>query len=185
MIRAMQQIRVLSDNCPACHQRGVVRTASAVRVSEDQWLYGGSFKSIQASISQGRHGYMPPYGDVLGPEQRDSLAMYVLSLSGYQSDSARVLQGNALFHSHEAACYYCHGNDGRGRQDIGSSNLTDASWLWAGVPVQPDLTGKVKAISLVINEGLSRGVMPAWQGRLTARQIKVLTYYVHEQGGGQ
>jgi len=44
---------------------------------------------------------------------------------------------------------------------------------------------QVSAIRGVIANGLNKGVMPAWAGRLSPEQIKVLTVYVHELGGGQ
>jgi len=32
---------------------------------------------------------------------------------------------------------------------------------------------------------LNKGVMPSWKDRLSAEQIKLLTVYVHELGGGK
>ena len=90
-----------------------------------------------------------------------------------------------LFHSETAACYYCHGDDARGRKVIGAPNLTDSIWLWADVPGTQSDEGKVGAIRGVIANGLNKGVMPAWADRLSPEQIKVLTVYVHELGGGQ
>jgi len=90
-----------------------------------------------------------------------------------------------LFHSETAACFYCHGGDGKGRKDIGAPNLSDNIWLWANVPETDAAGGKVAAIRNVIANGLNKGVMPAWAGRLSPEQIKVLTVYVHELGGGQ
>jgi cytochrome c oxidase cbb3-type subunit 3 len=76
-------------------------------------------------------------------------------------------------------------SDLKGRQDIGSANLTDKVWLWADVPGAADSAGKIAAIKKVINGGLSKGVMPSWEGRLTPAQIKLLAVYVHELGGGK
>jgi len=53
------------------------------------------------------------------------------------------------------------------------------------VPAAEGAEGKVAAIRGVIGNGLNKGVMPAWAGRLSPEQIKVLTVYVHELGGGQ
>ena len=107
------------------------------------------------------------------------------SLSGIGHDAAKAAAGNTLFHSETAACYYCHGADAKGRQVIGSANLTDNIWLWANVPAADSAEGKVAAIRGVITSGLNKGVMPPWAGRLSPEQIKVLTVYVHELGGGQ
>ena len=48
--------------------------------------------------------------------------------------AAKAAEGNQLFHSETAACYYCHGADAKGKQAIGAPNLTDKIWLWANVP---------------------------------------------------
>ena len=68
---------------------------------------------------------------------------------------------------------------------VGSANLTDKVWLWADVPGAQDDAGKLAAVKRVIGNGLDRGVMPAWDGRLKPEQIKLLTVYVHELGGGK
>jgi len=175
-----------SDNCAACHQSGGSgKVGFFPNLSDDDWIYGGSYDKINETIRQGRKGYMPPFGESLSSVQIEALAHYVLSLSGNRVDAAKAEQGKSLFHSHEAACYYCHGDDAKGRQDIGSANLTDKVWLWADVPGAPDDAARVAAVKRVITGGLNKGVMPAWEGRLKPEQIKLLTVYVHELGGGK
>ncbi|HNQ04937.1 MAG TPA: cytochrome-c oxidase, cbb3-type subunit III [Thiobacillaceae bacterium] len=175
-----------ADNCAACHQSGGGgKLGFFPNLTDDDWLYGGTFDKIHETISRGRHGYMPPFAEALSAEQIDALAHYVLSLSGFNMDAAKAAKGNALFHSHTAACFYCHGDDARGRQDIGSANLADKVWLWADVPGAGDDAGRLAAVRQVIRGGLNRGVMPAWEGRLKPEQIKLLTIYVHELGGGR
>ena len=177
---------LFSDNCAPCHQAGGQGVVGFFpNLTDDDWLYGGSYDKIHETITGGRHGYMPTFGEVLTPEQIDDLASYVASLSGIGHDAAKAAAGNTLFHSETAACYYCHGVDAKGRKEIGSANLTDNIWLWANVPGAEGAEGKVAAIRSVITSGLNKGVMPAWGGRLSPEQIKVLTVYVHELGGGQ
>jgi len=154
-------------------------------LTDDDWLYGGSFEKIHETLVGGRRGYMPTFGEVLSGEQVDQLAHYVASLSSIGHDAGKAAAGNVLFHSETAACFYCHGADAKGRKDIGAPNLTDSIWLWAAVPAVQGEAGKVAAIRGVIANGLNKGVMPAWAGRLSPEQIKVLTVYVHELGGGQ
>jgi cytochrome c oxidase cbb3-type subunit 3 len=122
---------------------------------------------------------------VLSAGQIDQLVHYVAKLSGIPHDAAEASAGDTLFHSETAACYYCHGVDAKGRKEIGAPNLTDGIWLWANVPAATGEAGKLAAIRNVIANGLNKGVMPAWAGRLSPEQIKVLTVYVHELGGGQ
>ncbi len=177
---------VFADNCAACHQSGGGgKVGFFPNLTDDDWLYGGSFEKIHETISKGRQGYMPPFAEALKAEQIDELAHYVLSLSGNTVDGAKAAKGDQLFHSHTAACFYCHGDDAKGRKDIGSVNLTDQVWLWADVPGAKDDAAKVARVRQVISSGLNKGVMPAWEGRLKPEQIKLLTVYVHELGGGQ
>lgn len=176
---------VFSDNCAACHQSGGQgKIGFFPNLTDDNWIFGGSFDEINESITKGRRGYMPPYGEALSAAEIEQLANYVATLSGLKGDAAKAAKGKELFHSHAAACYYCHNDDAKGRKDIGSANLTDKVWLWANVPGAGDDAAKVAEIRKVIASGLDKGVMPAWAGRLSQQQIKLLTLYVHELGGG-
>lgn len=177
---------VFSENCAACHQsggQGVIGLAP--NLTDDNWIYGAGFDKINETITKGRNGYMPPYAEALAGEQIDQLANYVLSLSGEPADAAKAGKGKELFHSNTAACFYCHGDNAKGRTDLGSANLTDKIWLWADVPGAADQAGKVAAVKQVIMDGMDKGVMPAWEGRLSPEQIKLLSVYVHQLGGGK
>lgn len=177
---------LFADNCAACHQAGGQgKIGFYPNLTDDDWLYGGTFAAINETLTKGRRGYMPPFGEALPAADIDALAHYVLSLSGHAVDADKAARGNRLFHSHQAACYYCHGDDAKGRQDMGAPNLTDQVWLWADVPGARDDAARINAVRQVITRGLDRGVMPAWEGRLSPEQIKLLTVYVHQLGGGQ
>lgn len=178
--------QLFSDNCAACHQQGGEgKTGFAPNLTDDDWLYGGHYANIQQTIIHGRHGYMPPFAEVLNDAQITQLADYVLSLSGTPVNQQSAKAGDALFHSDTAACYYCHSDNATGRQELGSANLTDSIWLWADVPGTGAIAQKQAAIKNVISQGLNKGVMPAWKDRLSAEQMKLLTVYVHELGGGK
>lgn len=175
---------LFNDNCAACHQvGGGGKLGFSANLTDDDWLYGGTYDKIHETLMNGRRGYMPAFGEVLAPAQIDDLANYVASLSGIAHDAAKAKAGNLLFHSETAACFYCHGADAHGRKEIGAPNLTDKIWLWA--QTSPDTPTSVASIRGVITGGLAKGNMPVWAGRLTPEQIKVLTVYVHELGGGQ
>lgn len=177
---------LFAENCAACHQAGGQGVIGFFpNLTDDDWLYGGSYEKVHETLMGGRRGYMPAFGEVLNGERIDQLANYVASLSGIEHDAAKAGAGDMLFHSETAACFYCHTAGATGRQDIGAPNLTDNIWLWADVPAAGTAEGKVAAIRSVINNGLNKGVMPVWSGRLSPEQIKVLTVYVHELGGGQ
>ncbi len=177
---------LFAENCAACHQSGGQGVIGFFpNLTDDDWLYGGSFDTIHQTLSNGRRGYMPAFSEVLSGGQIDQLANYVAQLSGIGHDASKAAAGDVLFHSETAACFYCHGGDAKGRKDMGAPNLTDSIWMWANVPAAQGDAGKVAAIRGVVANGLNKGVMPAWAGRLSPEQIKVLTVYVHELGGGQ
>jgi cytochrome c oxidase cbb3-type subunit 3 len=176
---------LFTDNCAPCHQQGGQGLVGAYpNLTDDDWLYGGNYESIQETITNGRRGYMPTFSEVLNAQQIDALANYVASLSGIGHDVAKAGEGEQLFHSETAACYYCHGPDGKGKQTIGAPNLTDKIWLWANVPAAENDAAKLAAIRQIIYSGQSKGVMPVWGERLAPEQIKVLTVYVHDVLGG-
>ena len=176
---------LFSENCAACHQAGGQgKVGFSPNLADDSWIYGGSYEKIQETISGGRHGFMPAFKEVLSTEQITQLASYVLTLAGEPADAKAATAGDALFHSDTAACFYCHGADGKGREVLGSANLTDKIWLWANVPGHKDAAGKQEEVRKVISGGLNRGVMPNWDTRLKPDQIKLLTVYVHDSLGG-
>ncbi|HUW51160.1 MAG TPA: cytochrome-c oxidase, cbb3-type subunit III [Sulfuricella sp.] len=176
---------LFSDNCAACHMSGGQgKRGFAPSLVDDDWIYGGTYDKIQTTITGGRHGIMPAKGGAdLNGGEIDSLANYVLSLSGNVMDAAKVKAGDELFHG-KGLCFSCHGADGKGNKDIGSANLTDKIWLWADVKEGGPADKNVAAVKAVITSGLNKGVMPTWGGRLSANQIKLLTVYVHDVLGG-
>lgn len=174
---------LFSENCAACHQTGGQgKVGYFPALTDDDWIYGGTFERIHETISHGRSGYMPPFKEALSAPQINQLATYVLSLSGKAPVNADARAGEALFKSEDAACYYCHTVTGKGRQDLGAANLTDQIWLWADVQNGAEPQENLAAVRQVIAEGLNRGVMPAWNTRLDESQIKLLTLYVRQLG---
>ena len=53
----------------------------APNLTDKFWLYGGSRKVIEQTISYGRNGVMPAWGDILGEDKVMLLSGYVYSLS--------------------------------------------------------------------------------------------------------
>ena len=72
-------------------------------------------------------------------------------------------------------CASCHGEEGKGNQELGAPDLTDGVWLFGNTRT---------AILDVITNGKA-GVMPAWEDRLDPVTVKSLAVYVHTLGGGQ
>jgi len=176
---------LFANNCAACHQSGGGgKIGFSPNLTDDYWQYGGKYEQISTTITGGRRGYMPPFKEVLNDEQITQLANYVLSMSGEPHDEVSAAAGNVLFHSETAACYYCHGAEGKGKELMGSANLTDKIWLWVNIPADKDAITKLNDIKGVIYGGLAKGVMPNWNQRLSPEQIKLLTVYVHDGLGG-
>ena len=74
---------VFETNCAACH--GVDGKGNplvgAPNLTDDVWLYGGDQASLQQTLTAGRNGQMPAFGDRLGPERVRLLAAYAIHLS--------------------------------------------------------------------------------------------------------
>jgi cytochrome c oxidase cbb3-type subunit 3 len=170
------------DNCAPCHGRGAQGFKGYPNLNDDDWIWGGTLDAIYLTLQHGiraandetRQSAMPRYGldGVLTKEQISDTADYVLSLSGLNHEAAAAERGKAIFAEN---CAACHGEDGKGNQELGAPNLTDAIWLY----------GSAKADIVKSIETGRGGVMPAWAGRLDENTIKKLTIYVHSLGGGQ
>ena len=169
-------------NCAPCHGRGAQGFAGYPNLNDDDWIWGGKFEDLETTIRYGirsghkksREGQMPRFGvdKLLSAAQINDTAEYVLSLSGGSQDKAAIANGAVVF---KEQCVSCHGDDGRGKVDVGAPNLTDAIWLYGGS----------KAAVVESIETGRGGVMPAWEGRLDAATIKALAVYVHSLGGGK
>jgi len=175
---------LFADNCAACHQAGGAGIVGKYpNLADDSWLWGGSFKQIQTTISEGRHGNMPSFAGRLTPAQLDDVSEFVLSLSGQAKDAAMAKRGDKLFHG-SAGCFACHTAAGTGNVLMGSANLTDHIWTIAQIHPGMSHDQKQQAIINVVTHGVSR-TMPTWKHRLSDMQIKMLAFYVHELGGGK
>ena len=163
--------RIYLDNCAACHGQLAQgnHVIGAPALSDADWLYGGSAETILASINDGRNGQMPPLETVLGFKGVDATAAYVLSLNGRQVPPENLAPGKAQF---DSLCASCHGADGRGNVTLGAPNLVDGIWLYGD-----SLADVVTSIS----KGRS-GVMPAWRGKLSGDEIRLVAAWVMAQG---
>ncbi|WP_299614666.1 cytochrome-c oxidase, cbb3-type subunit III [uncultured Tateyamaria sp.] len=174
---------VFLANCSQCHGAGAagVQAGGYPNLLDDAWLWGGSLEDIEYTVRHGirndtdpdaRWSEMPVFGDILSDEEIGQTVEYVLSLSGQDHDAALAEQGMVLF---EEQCTACHGDAGEGIRDLGAPTLNDAIWLYGG-----DRATITETITY------SRfGVMPAWGPRLDEDEIKAVTLYLHQLGGGE
>ncbi len=174
---------VFGDNCAACHGSGAAGAKGYPNLNDDDWLWGGSLDQIMQTIQFGvRSGHpkthesaMLAFGKdgMLKSEEIVTVANYVRSLSGLPTRQGYdATAGRKIF---AANCVSCHGDAGKGNQEMGAPNLTDKIWLYG--------SDEATIIETVTN-GRS-GVMPAWTGRLDPSTIKAMAVYVHSLGGGQ
>jgi cytochrome c oxidase cbb3-type subunit 3 len=125
---AMRVARNLfANNCAMCHGSDARGAKGFPNLTDGDWLYGGDADTILATISYGRNGVMPAWGETLGPQGVEETVAYVLTLSGQQAPADLAAEGKAKF---EMYCSGCHGMDGKGLQAVGAPNLTDDIWLY-------------------------------------------------------
>jgi cytochrome c oxidase cbb3-type subunit 3 len=169
------------DNCAPCHGPGGGGVKGYPNLNDDDWLWGGKLGDIATTIRHGvrsadaktRLGSMPAFGrdGMLKRDEIEAAADYTRSIAGLPVDpKADLAAGKKVF---AASCASCHGDDGKGKRDVGAPNLSDQIWLYG-------------AEKSVIIDGLWNGrggVMPAWAERLDETTIKALTVYVHTLGG--
>ena len=173
---------VFGDNGAGCHGRGAEGRAGFPNLNDDDWLWGGTLDDIHKTIEVGvrsthadtRQNQMPRFGidGLLEPAQINDVAEYVVSLSDKAGDAAAAERGKAIF---AEQCVACHGEDAKGKLDMGGPNLTDKIWLYGG---------SKETILETLRAGRG-GVMPTWSGRLDPTTIKQLAVYVHSLGGGK
>nr|WP_321458413.1 cytochrome-c oxidase, cbb3-type subunit III [uncultured Cohaesibacter sp.] len=178
-----QGAAAFGDNCAACHGSGAAGGNGYPNLLDDDWLWGGTVEDIHTTLLYGirsthddtRMNDMTAFGrdEILEPDQIQTLADYVLSISGQEpSAGADLAAGAELFAEN---CTSCHGEGAKGLQEMGAPNLTDAIWLYGG---------DRDSIVQTITNG-RKGVMPTWEARLDPVTIKSLAVYVHTRGGGQ
>ena len=169
--------------CAQCHGSGAAGAKGYPNLLDDDWLWGGDMESIHATITHGirnedsddaRYSEMPAFGrdELLEPGEIDQVVNFVMSLSGDAQDATKVADGAVVF---EDNCSSCHAEDGTGDREQGAPNLADAIWLYGG---------DYDALSETVNSSRYGG-MPAWNTRLTEWQIRAVTAYVHQLGGGE
>lgn len=172
------------DNCSPCHGVGGAGTKGYPNLNDDDWLWGGKLSDIETTLKNGirvagndntRLSVMSAFGrdGVLKKEEVRAVANHVRALAKLEPEKgADLALGKKVFGEQ---CVSCHGDEGKGNQELGAPNLTDNIWLFGS---------DVEAIYESVYNGRA-GVMPAWAGRLDPVTIKALTVYVHSLGGGK
>ncbi len=183
-IARAQGAALFANNCAPCHGAGGGGAKGYPNLNADRWLWGGSLKEIQTTITHGARwdadpdthmSLMPSFGKdgILKAPEIKATANYVRSLAGLPTEpGADLALGKTAFAEN---CAACHGDEGKGNKEMGAPNLTTKVWLYGS-----ELSDIVNRIT--VGGG---GQMPAWGAKLNAEEIKALTVFVHSLGGGQ
>jgi cytochrome c oxidase cbb3-type subunit III len=172
------------DNCAGCHGAGGQGGVGYPNLTDDEWIWGGSLSEIETTLNHGarwsqdnrtRAGDMMAFGKtgMLKKPEIEQVVEYVRSIAKLDVErGAELAKGEETFKTN---CAACHGDDGKGKKEVGAPDLTDAIWLYGS---------SRKVMTETVQNGRA-GIMPAWGGRLDPVTIKALTVYVHSLGGGQ
>jgi cytochrome c oxidase cbb3-type subunit III len=171
------------DNCAPCHGTGGAGAKGYPNLNDDEWIWGGKLEQIEETIQFGarsgnpkaHEGAMLAFGKdgVLKPAEIVTVANYVRALSGLStSPGYDAAAGKKIFADN---CVSCHGDNGKGNQELGAPDLTDKIWLFG--------SDEATLVETITNG--RAGVMPAWVGRLDPATVKALAVYVHSLGGGK
>ena len=169
---------LFGDNCAVCHGRDARGGKGFPNLTTSSWLWGGSLEAIEQTIRVGinsthpdtRVSQMPAFGrdGMLKRDEMENVVAYVMSLSRRQAGkegAERIAAGKAVF---AANCAACHGPEGLGNPEVGAPNLVDHYWVHGS---------DANALYADVWGGL-QGQMPAWEGRLSPIERKVLVLYI-------
>ncbi len=170
---------VFIAHCSQCHGSGAAGNKGP-NLLDDDWLWGGTVEDIEYSVRHGirnetddaRYSEMPAFGDIFEEAEIVATTEYVLQISGQEHDAELATLGAELFADN---CTSCHGESGEGMREMGAPRLSDAIWFYGG-----DRETVYHSIKYA-----RYGVMPAWGLRLDEDEIKAVTLYVHQLGGGE
>lgn len=168
---------LFGDNCAACHGLSAHGGPGFPDLTTTSWLWGGDPATIAETIRVGinstnpdsRASQMMAFGrdGILPRADVENVAAYVRSLSGLipAGSPGQIAAGKVVF---AANCVTCHGEDAKGRTALGAPDLTDRQWIYGS-----DLQSVFNTIW-----GGRQGHMPAWEGRLSANDRRILALYV-------
>lgn len=158
--------RLFLNYCATCHASDAGGARGFPKLTDNDWLWGGTADNIKTTILDGRIGAMPPWEAVFGEKGVNDVTQYVISLSGRKHDAGMAKAGKAQF---EVMCIACHGADGKGNKVLGAPDLTDNIWLYGG---------SAGIIAQSIAKGRT-GVMPANRDFLGEDKVHLLSAYIY------
>ena len=190
---------LFAQHCASCHGADLKGASDASHhyklapdLTDDRWLFGGEdidtfiikASDVEATILHGIRAEDPKTrnwpimpargtGHSLEPDEIAAVTEYVLKLSGQPHDAKQLALGKETFEG-EGGCYDCHTVQGWGDTAIGSADLTrPKTWLFGSDRV---------AIAATVAQGRATS-SPAFAGKITPTEAKVLAVYVLSKAG--
>lgn len=169
---------LFGDNCAACHGAEAnggpgfpdLRYRSSTLWGRDADALAETIRvGINAAHPETRVAMMPAFGrdEMLTDAQITDVIAYVKGLAAPAAGAASKA-GADLFAEN---CAACHGADGTGDAAAGAPNLTDPHWIYGG---------ELAMLRTTVWGG-RQGQMPAWEGRLSATERKILALYLADR----
>jgi len=184
---------VYDKNCGLCHGgdlKGSVEH-NTPDLTDDYWMFTGDdlnsgglvlFPSdVEKTVLYGvrsdhektrKDADMPGLGaqarNILNAQEIADVTEYVLKLSGQPANEQAVMRADKLWND-KGSCYDCHDPDGIGNSAVGGTDLTKKEHFLYGSDKQ--------SITETIISG-RHGISPAFEGKLTAEEIKAVSVYV-------
>ena len=184
---------LFGDYCSACHGSGGQGNPGYPVLADDDWLYGGSLAKITETIQVGRKGAMTAHKDILTEQEVDTLSNWVVQMSESGGEGGSE-EGWNLYNT--KGCNACHGPEADGvlargpngevLATVGAANLRDGIWRFEPGGYESAKHTILYGVNQDV-EGSRDAVMPGFgnTGKLDEQEIKKLTVYVHQLGGGQ
>lgn len=178
--------RLFGDNCAVCHGTDARGSRGFPDLTSGSWLWGGDPEAIAETLRVGINGtheetrvsQMPAFGqlEMIPATDINNVVAYVRSLTDPSARAAamadKVAAGKAVY---AANCVACHGDDARGKTEVGAPSLVDDAWTY----------GKDEdAIFRSVFHG-RQGHMPTWENRLTSVDRKILALYVLDRAAAK
>lgn len=158
------------NNCATCHGTDARGARGYPNLADDEWQWGSAPEQIVATITNGRTGVMPGFGQSFDDETVDLLVDYVQSLAGRDIDADRVAAAETQYRSF---CSACHGPTGEGNAILGAPALANETWLYGG--------GAGVIRDIIVSGRM--GQMPAQEPLLGVDRVHVLAAYVLSLSG--
>ncbi|RYZ68739.1 MAG: c-type cytochrome, partial [Lysobacteraceae bacterium] len=163
---------IFANSCATCHGSSAKGAIGYPNLSDDIWHWGGDPERVLQTVLDGRDGIMPEWGTVLasmgGENAVDYTVAYVRALATPEQsvrNNYMAAQGKKLY---DGVCVACHGVDGKGNQELGAPDLTDAYWMYGS---------SKESLRQTISRG-RHGVMPAHRELLGETRSRLVAAYV-------